>query len=188
MVHFVGGREFKILLEDFNKLKSKVDKLESDIRIITINKKYKREKFAVDLLSKWATGVDGAASSTRKIVEHLGEPDCDSIDEMLPLNISPDYKDKDRMHEKLLKISLGKKIDVNDNNRILLDEDSVATLRWHITTYLNLLESVMVAWQRGLAEPEIIEEEFRFLRSENGNRFVLSVYRENLTSSLPTLF
>ncbi len=176
---FAGKSEFKNLSNEFSHLKNQVDGLEEEIRLLRTSKKYKREKLAVELISKWATSLDISVSSTHKVVEHLGNTACDAIDEMRPLIISRDHRPDDRKNEKLLRISIGKTLNIS-NGQISLDEDSSAIMRWHITTYLNLLESIMVAWQRGLAQPEIIEEEFRFLHSESGNRFVLSVYRDQL--------
>jgi hypothetical protein len=69
-----------------------------------------------------------------------------------------------------------------DEKTIFVSEEQTVVLRYQVAKYLNLLESIMVAWQRAIAEPEIIEQEFAFLRSSRGNRFVLSTYRDALNA------
>ena len=168
--------------EKLNKLETEVQQLKTElsslneslnIRLAT-GKKTSREKFAVELLSKWSTNMDMTITSTRKVVERLSPDECKKIDLIESFKVSNN-------HEKLLKISLGKNnINSNDSGLIHLDEGLVAILRWNVTKYLNLLESIMIAWQRGLVEPEIIEDEFKFLLSASGKRFTLSTYRDEI--------
>lgn len=50
-----------------------------------------------------------------------------------------------------------------DSNDISLDKAEARRLKHLITSYLNLLESILVAWQYSIADKEIIENEFSSL-------------------------
>lgn len=163
------------LQSQVNNLLVQTNSLDQKVQALTLTRKYRREELAVELISKWSISLNRNISSSRKVVENLGLRECEAINKMQELTI----EDKDNQLSKLLKVSLDKEIIV-ENGLIYLDEDCSGILRWHITTYLNLLESIMIAWQRGLAHPEIIEQEFMFLRSDDGQGFALSTFRRQL--------
>ena len=51
-------------------------------------------------------------------------------------------------------------------------------LRWEIITYLNILESVFIAYRHNVADKKIIKEQFRYLVNPTENHFVLEEFRK----------
>lgn len=45
-----------------------------------------------------------------------------------------------------------------------VDGKILTELRWHVITYLNTLETILVSWQLGIVDREVIEEEFDFIK------------------------
>ena len=44
-----------------------------------------------------------------------------------------------------------------------VDGKILTELRWHVITYLNTLETVLISWHLGIVDRETIEEEFAFI-------------------------
>ena len=61
--------------------------------------------------------------------------------------------------------------------QVALNRRQIKRLRWHIITYLNLLESILVSWQYSVADREIIEQQLRFLVSPKEGKNVLEGFR-----------
>ncbi|MBQ2719033.1 MAG: hypothetical protein IJB94_02760 [Clostridia bacterium] len=51
---------------------------------------------------------------------------------------------------------------LKDSN--VVDGKILTELRWHVITYLNTLETVLIAWDLGIVDRETIEEQFSFLK------------------------
>lgn len=64
-----------------------------------------------------------------------------------------------------------------DNSCIVLTGDKVSKLRWLVMTYLNILESILVAWQYSIVDREIIEHQFSYLFSSERGHSALSKFR-----------
>lgn len=45
-----------------------------------------------------------------------------------------------------------------------MDGKILTELRWHVVTYLNTLETIMVSWDLGIVDRTTIEEQFAFVR------------------------
>ena len=44
-----------------------------------------------------------------------------------------------------------------------VDGKILTELRWHVITYLNTLETIMISWQLGIVDRDTIEEQFQFV-------------------------
>lgn len=56
-----------------------------------------------------------------------------------------------------------------ESGSIQLELSEVTKLRWTIISYLNLLESILVAWHHEIVDKGIIEKQFAYIFSpENG--------------------
>lgn len=139
------------------------------------HEKGRREK-AVELLLSWTLNIKPEANSAMKIVERFNKEQCvalhkeetfsvdcilySEIEAIVPSKkkIAPEEKDLKARCE----ICNGDKKSqcVHD---IELTVKQVKKLRYLIISYLNLLESVLVAWQHGIADKDIIEQQFAFL-------------------------
>ena len=117
----------------------------------------RREK-TVDLLIEWDKRLKKESALARKIIERLNEEQCRDIVAQQKLHIP-------KKLEGLLKQFLGDSFtsEKNDNGEIVVSESNAAELRWHAITYLNSLESVLVAWQYSIVDRDIIEHQFSYL-------------------------
>ena len=64
-----------------------------------------------------------------------------------------------------------------DKDNYYVQDALLYFLRGHIITYLNSLESVLLAWQLGIVEQKTIEEQFIFLNKKNQNERTLEIFR-----------
>lgn len=48
-------------------------------------------------------------------------------------------------------------------NSNVVDGKILTELRWHVITYLNTLETVLISWDLGIVDRKTIEEQFEFL-------------------------
>lgn len=63
-----------------------------------------------------------------------------------------------------------------------VDGKILTELRWHVITYLNMLETVMVSWDLGVVDKEMIEEQFLFIKKGQA----LSQFRQS-AGGYPTI-
>lgn len=57
-----------------------------------------------------------------------------------------------------------------------VDGKILTELRWHVITYLNTLETILVSWHLGIVDREMIEEEFAFI-SDTSKGCTLAEFR-----------
>ena len=117
----------------------------------------RREK-TVDLLIEWDKRLKKEIALARKIIECLNEEQCREIVAQQKLCVSI------KLNELLKKFfNLSDEFNTDDSGDIILSESQSAELRWHAVTYLNSLESILVAWQYSIVDREIIEHQFSYL-------------------------
>ncbi len=131
----------------------------------------RREK-TVDLLVEWDKRLKKESALARKIIERLNEEQCRDIVAQQKLQVP-------KKLEHLLAQFFGEdfKIEESDNGDIVLSEARSAELRWHAITYLNSLESVLVAWQYSVVDREIIEHQFSYLFKPSDGHEALKDFR-----------
>ena len=158
----------------------------------------RREK-AVDLLLAWNNSVKKETSSARKAVESFSFEQCQSlfnqevfkvnkkqhkfILEIMDKEEKKAYKKlkeqkKQEKQEKQATRTENKNDESNDKENITLSEGEISKLRWLVLTYLNMLESILVAWQYSAANRKIIEAEFSFLFNDANGCNALSNFRK----------
>ncbi len=131
----------------------------------------RREK-TVEMLLEWTKSLKEDTSLARKIVESLGEEQARNLYNEEETKISSKYK---KPLEKILDIE--EKEIKKDRSYIVLSGEKVSKLRWIVMTYLNLLESTLVAWQYSIVDREIIEHEFSYLFAPEQGRAALKYFR-----------
>lgn len=114
----------------------------------------RREK-TVDILLEWDQRLKKEGALARKIVETFSAEQCREIHAQLPIIVNAKL-------EPLL-VQLFNTTFAPTNNQITLNEAYSSELRWHVITYLNALESVLVAWQYSVVDRGIIEHQFSYL-------------------------
>lgn len=115
----------------------------------------RREK-TVDILFEWDKRLKKEGALARKIVETFSAEQCRELTSQSPLQVS--VKLAPHLHQ-----LFGIEFKPDPNNIIHLNEAHSSELRWHVITYLNALESVLVAWQYSIVDREIIEHQFSYL-------------------------
>ena len=64
-----------------------------------------------------------------------------------------------------------------------LSQRKLVELRWYIISYLNTLETVLVAWQQGTVDKKMIEREFSYMYNPENGVDVLSKFRSTAGGS-----
>ncbi|WP_462174530.1 hypothetical protein [Pseudoalteromonas gelatinilytica] len=116
----------------------------------------RREK-TVDLLIEWDKRLKKESALARKIIENLSEAQCRELVAQQKLHVNS------KLQTLLAQFFPNFTPETNDNGEIIINESLTAELRWHAITYLNSLESVLVAWQYSVVDREIIEHQFSYL-------------------------
>jgi len=135
----------------------------------TDHERSRREK-SVELLIEWSKNLKEDTSLARKIVETLDDEECRNLYNQEDVKVSEKYSDSLR---KILSIE---KLEAKDGI-VLLSGDKVSKLRWHVMTYLNMLESILVAWQYSIVDRQIIEHQFSYLFSPEQGHEALKKFR-----------
>ena len=137
----------------------------------TDHEKSRREK-SVELLLDWTKNLKENTSLARKIVESLDDEQSRNLFNQEDVRIS-------KKHLKSLKkiLSLNDDDLNEENDFIILSGDSVSKLRWYVISYLNMLESILVAWQYSIVDREIIEHQFSYLFSPEQGHEALKKFR-----------
>jgi len=127
----------------------------------------RREK-AVNLLLKWTEKLDENTSIAKKIDKKLNEEQARKIYNYEEVRLSKDYKD--------LLNKIFKKVQ-EEGDSIILKKHQSKKLRWLLISYLNLLESILSAWQYSIVDRDLIEHEFSYLFSPEEGHTALKNFR-----------
>jgi hypothetical protein len=127
--------------------------------------KLKREK-TVDVMIEWAKSLEKETSFAEKIVKNFSKEQCKSLYNFQDFEVTGK-----ELCEKLCIICPDKdnvrclkcKQNLELSNKITIEGYHIFILRWLIIKYLNSLEVIMIAWQQGIVDSDIIEQEFAFL-------------------------
>jgi hypothetical protein len=143
-----------------------------------------RRELAVNLLREWTTGLQIETASAIRLVRLLNADQCAklAVREPFTLTNTADFR------ELVLSCLEYRFQNIRDNNSLFdpSSENSTFTvnstyatyIRFRAVGYLNLLEAIMAAWYESVAQPNIIEGQFLFLRS--GKETDLKTFRTAL--------
>ena len=131
----------------------------------------RREK-TVQILTEWFARQNKEGPISRKIVESFSVEQCREI--LLQQEVRVSKKLEKNLVQLFPSDELTKE---NENGHILLTESQAAELRWHIVSYLNSLETVLIAWQYSVVDREIIEHQFSYLFRPSEGHEVLKEFR-----------
>jgi len=119
-----------------------------------------REK-TVEMMLTWTQTLQKETSFAERIVCGFSEPQCLSLYDQKAFEVSKEIKNN------LCEICPHAKSDYceqkcksDSSPNYLVEGLQLSELRWYIIQYLNSLESVMVAWQQGVVDRGVIEEQF----------------------------
>lgn len=115
------------------------------------------------------------SSASRKVVEQLSNKEC--IDLFKQKNVSVSNTNENSNLLKILFENNFKEIK-KDEDYFELDVVMASQLRWEVITYLNVLESILIAYWHNVADKTIIKEQFLYLVNPRENHFVLEEFRK----------
>jgi hypothetical protein len=135
-----------------------------------------RRENSINYLFEWSKGLLRSSSLARRLVEELNDDQTKALADEHELTIDKKYKDL-----VLGVLSVVPKDGLNESDRgIILYRSQVADIRWQVVRYLNILESVFVAARHGVANREILVEQFNYLYDKGKRHYVLKKFREVL--------
>lgn len=143
----------------------------------------RREK-AIELLLEWTKDITRETNAAKKIVEKFSSDQCRKL--FLEEEFKVDCQLYDEIVETLNEKSekenkcngcQGKAKEKECDCLLMLNRRQIKKIRWHVISYLNLIESILVSWQYSVAEREIIEQQLSFMVSPKEGRNVLEDFR-----------
>lgn len=171
----IGGLNFISLLFVFIQIRISINHSKK-------NHEEQRRIKTVDILNNWNHGLKRETRLAEKIVEELTQKQCKDLYNYIPFSVS------EEIHSMICKICSRNQQDYSQNKQeckecmpdkngnYLIDGLKLIELRTNVTSYLNNLEIVAVAWQQAIIDRKIIEEQFSFLYNP-GNKSALETYR-----------
>lgn len=138
--------------------------------------KSRREK-TVDLLIVWTKSLNKETIQAKKIVESLSDKQCMDLYNNIPFEVDPKIRDK-------LCIFCSEKVCKDCeayqecNGRYKVSNKQLANLRFHAVTFLNTLESILVAWQSSIVDDQIICAQFGYLFNQQEGKDLMYSMRK----------
>lgn len=137
-----------------------------------------RREASVDLIMKWSNSLNEKASLAKKYVEKLSKKQIEHLYAQEKVHFDKSNEDEKELCRNIKKLLMcgNDKADDEDGEFFLCEEES-SELRWLIISYLNMLESILVAWQHRSADDTIIEQEFKYMFDLSKGRNILRDFR-----------
>jgi hypothetical protein len=128
-----------------------------------------RRETAVNLVREWTLNIRIETSSVISLVTNFSIEQCKSLAEEKPIYIGNGNITKESVLN-CLTHGFPNVIenDIIQDNALIIRGKYAGYIRFRTMGYLNLLESILCAWNSGIARRDIIEEQFRFLRVAPG--------------------
>lgn len=164
---FVAFWQSVILRGDSKQMNNQLELMKTQLanaeKHITLNEKRltsdherSRNERAIDLMIHFDQALRKENSMAKKLFQRLDNTQLRKIFEYEPVKISSDLK-------LLAEGVLGYSVLKENGDLIELDERFSAELRWAAVQYLNLLETVLLAWHNEIADKEIIKRQLSYL-------------------------
>ena len=136
----------------------------------------KRRENTVDFMITWCNSVKKDTSIAAQVASRLTE------DQSLQLYLTKAFTVNKEIKQDICKFCpLGDGACQSCSLReegLKVDGKILTELRWHVISYLNTLETVLIAWDLGIVDSATIEAQFQFLRATTKG-FVLSNFRKS---------
>lgn len=142
----------------------------------------KRRENTISFMLNWCNSVKKDTSIAEQVARKLNN------DQGIMLYKHEAFMVSDSIREDICKFcpldkQLCPKCSLQNSN--LVDGKILTELRWHVITYLNTLETVLIAWDLGIVDRETVEEQFDFLKDSNKG-VTLSQFR-NIAGGYPVI-
>lgn len=136
----------------------------------------RRDK-TVEILFEWNNLLHNINGHVEKIVGILDSRQCEALYKRQPFKVNQEIKNmlcelcENRNNHECVKCK-------SNNGEFVVDGLLLTQLRWHIVSYLNAVEVIMVAWQQAVVDKDIIEMEFDYLYDSESGKNLLKNFRE----------
>ena len=147
-----------------------------------------RRQRANDLMMEWSKGISKHGSITRQFIEKLDKNQCNALANQEPFTISVALESF--FSKCLVQATQAEDKDIikNASGVIEVTKAQASILRSGMVGYLNLLESILSARHYGIADRDMIKEQFAYLYDEKEGHFMLNGYRQALgVKKLPSI-
>lgn len=142
----------------------------------------RRRENTINFMITWCNSVKKDTSIAEQVARKL------TNEQGISLYKHESFEVTDAIKEDICKFCpLGKelcpKCSLKDSNKV--DGKILTELRWHVITYLNTLETVLIAWDLGIVDRATVEEQFAFLK-DSSKGITLSQFR-NIAGGYPVI-
>lgn len=135
----------------------------------------RRRENTINFMVAWCNSVRKDTSIAEEVARKLNNEQGISLYKHETFEVSEPIK-KD-----ICKFCPLDKCDCNNcslKNSNKVDGKILTELRWHVITYLNTLETVLIGWDLGIVDKKTIEEQFAFLK-DHSKGTTLSQFRNS---------
>ena len=130
-----------------------------------------RRENAVNYLTNFIKAIDQKSSIARKVIELFSDSQCDALSKKEEISVEVKRIEEIKAIFSC-KTPNGKNYPEElrvDGQNIILNEEQSSYLMWLAMTYLNSIESLLLAWRHNVADRAMIEEECENLVDKNGS-------------------
>jgi hypothetical protein len=140
-----------------------------------------KRQMAMEMCAKWSMFTDPETSSVTRLIESLDLAQCDAIAKLTKLTLSLDSKHHLVNILQLRFDDIEAKLEtMRDGDKYVIEGHYLIYIRHIGVRYLNMLESVLVAWSMNIADQPLIEKEFSYLFDESQSRTAMKNFRTRL--------
>ena len=130
----------------------------------------------VDMMVEWCQAIKMETSFAEKIVENFSVEQCKKLFRQEPFEVDKSTKDE------ICSICSNFcnddcKICKEANGKFTIQDQVLNELRWYVVSYINMLETLLLAWQMGIVDRDTIEIQFSFLFNPEMERNGLEAFR-----------
>lgn len=140
-----------------------------------------RRQIALEMISSWASFTSPETSSVNRLVEKMTPDQCGALANLTKLAIDADQKHLLLNILQLRFPEIDSKLEsFKKGSAYEIEGQYLLYIRHIAVRYLNKLESVLLCWTMGIADQQIIEEEFSYLFDEKQNRTAMEGLRKKV--------
>ncbi|MEY8238824.1 MAG: hypothetical protein RPT25_00605 [Cycloclasticus sp.] len=146
-----------------------------------------RRENAIDMLKLWDSGLTQKDGVTRKFVELLDFSQSKAIFDQEEFNVEAKHWSMIRSIIPQNSKLLSEYDESNSSDKITIDENDSAHIRWILVSYLNRAETILSAWRHNIADREMIEEQFKYLVKPEVDHYILLHFRVAAGNTYPSI-
>lgn len=120
-----------------------------------------RRENTTNFMSTWCNSVKKDTCIAEQVARKLNGEQCGKLYRHEAFDVSDEIKNDICKFCPLEKTLCNDSCSLKTSKRV--DGKILTELRWHVVTYLNTLETLLIAWDLGIVDRGTIQEQFAFL-------------------------